>query len=270
MEMALAGVTRTEANLGLLIRGLKHLAAGALAARDANTELTNQLDELRSHLMRKNEEEHALRFRMGQLEQLLDVIRHEGAREREFLIEQQDLFLVEILNDHERQVANLQRAITDAAPRAADARQSEIDALIVERAELIAQRDQARQYATRCESERDAAWAELAESEPTPAPVTIQRYATPPPLTAQRNAEPALSTTSEAELSEVTDAELAASRKSVSTAIGSISLLAVQVPASHVSGTSHERPSRISATSHERVSERPGTGYSLSGDDVAD
>ncbi|MET0791278.1 MAG: hypothetical protein ABW061_07125, partial [Polyangiaceae bacterium] len=102
LDLALAGVTRTEANLGLLIRGLKHLAAGAVAARAANTELIHELDELRTHLARNHDEEHALRFRMHQLEQLLDIIRHESTRERAFLIEQQDLFLVEIMNDHER------------------------------------------------------------------------------------------------------------------------------------------------------------------------
>jgi hypothetical protein len=145
-----------------------------------------------------NEEEVALRYRMSQLEQLLGVIRHESAREREFLIEQQDLFLVEIMSDHDRQIADLRRNLrATAASNKNDAREHEI-------AELVAQRDQAREYATRCERERDLAWQELASGRaqdvtPTPTP-------TPTP-------------TSDAN----------ATRKSGATAIGSIALKAVQV-----------------------------------------
>ena len=265
LELALANVTRTEANLGLLLRGLKHLAAGASAARDANTELTHELDELRTHLTRSNEEEHALRFRMSQLEQLLDVIRHETAREREFLVEQQDLFLVEIMSDHDRQVADLRRMLKEAMGRSSDTRQREID-------ELTAQRDQAREYATRCEHERDAAWQELASSEMTPVPPTIARRSSSEAISAQ--SPPPLpsairSATSAQDFSEVTEDELrgstprAASSPSAATAIGSISLRAVQVPASHVSA------SHVSAVDVDD-GDRLTTSYSLSGEEIAD
>ena len=142
LELALAGVSRTEANLGQLLRGLKHLASGAAAAREANLELLHELDELRAHLIHVNEEEVTLRHRMAQLEQLLDMMRHESGRERQFLIEQQDLFLVEILSDHERQIAQLHGTLREAVSRKTD---------VVALTELIAQRDQARDYATRCE-----------------------------------------------------------------------------------------------------------------------
>jgi hypothetical protein len=213
LDLALAGVSRTEANLNQLIRGLKHLAAGAAAARQANLELVNELDELRAHLVHVNEEEVALRYRMGQLEQLLDVIRHQSSRERDFLIEQQDSFLVEIISDHDRQIAELRRSVRDAANRKADAHDV---------AELIAQRDQAREYAIRCERERDLAWQELAIGHaptltPSPAP-----------------------------------SESSASHKSAATAIGSITLKAVQ------------------AASKTAETERPATGYSLSGEDLSD
>jgi hypothetical protein len=249
MEMALAGVTRTEANLGLLIRGLKHLAGGVLAAREANTELTHELDALRTHLGARSEQEHALRFRMGQLEQLLDVIRHETSRERQFLIEQQDLFLIDIMSDHDRQIAELHRSIRELSSRATVGRQRELD-------ELTAQRDQAREYATRCERERDAAWQELAASETTPARSTLARpssssaVGSPPPL-------PAL----EADFSEVSDDELrVSSPKASGAAIGSISLRAVQVPASQVAAPKPESPERTSS----------GTGYSRSREEIAD
>jgi len=153
METALANAVRTEANLGQLMRGLKHLATGAEAARTANTELMHELDELRAELTRSQDEEHALRFRMHQLEQLLVLIRHETTSERQFLIEEQDRFLREVLIDHERQLNDLRQLIRDTGRS-----QSEAEKI----AELTAQRDQAREYATRCERERDLAWAELA------------------------------------------------------------------------------------------------------------
>ena len=159
MEAALANSVRTEANLVLLMRGMKHLATSAQAALAANTELMHELDELRVELTRNHEEDHALRFRMSQLEQLLDAIRHEASSERAFLIEQQDLFLVEILTDHDRQLGELRRQLLESG-------QHKIDAPSID--ELIAQRDQAREYATRCERERDLAWQELAACEATP------------------------------------------------------------------------------------------------------
>ncbi len=229
-DLALATVARTEANLGLLIRGLKHLAAGASAAREANGELMHELDGLRLHLSRSAEQEQALRFRMTQLEQLLDVIRHESSSERAFLIEQQDLFLVEILNDHERQLADLRRMLSDANARRAEA--SELS-------ELIAQRDQAREYATRCERERDLAWHELATAQPGPSssPAVTLRRPTPAP-------------------------EPSGTSKSAATAIGSISLRAVSVPAK-------SSPAAALASDGER-SPRSGTGYSLAGEDLGE
>ncbi|HEY0464725.1 MAG TPA: hypothetical protein VGC79_10970 [Polyangiaceae bacterium] len=216
METALANQVRTEANLGLLARGLKHLSASAQAAREANSELMNELDELRTHLTRSHQEEQATRFRMSQLEQLLDVIRHETARERAFLIEQQDLFLVEILTDHERQIGDLHDRLREAS-------QNKIDTDLVR--ELSAQRDQAREYATRCERERDLAWQELADAAaPTP-PANPDRVQRSP---------------------------------SAATAIGSVSLRTLSVPASGA------------APDTERLSERSSTGYSLSGEDVSD
>jgi len=155
MDVALGNVVRTEANLGLLMRGLKHLAAGAESARTANIELMHELDELRVELTRSQSEEHALRYRMFQLEQLLTVIRQETTHEREFLIEQQDRFLLELLTDHERQINDLRQLVRDSAGGAAPSEAEKI-------AELTAQRDQAREYATRCERERDLAWEELA------------------------------------------------------------------------------------------------------------
>lgn len=195
LETALAEVGRTEANLGLLVRGLRQLSQSALSAREAHTEVLHELDELRSELTRRDAEEQSARYRTSQIEQVLSLVRHESAREREFLIEQQDSFLAEILTDHERQVSELRRQLE---------RRPESEVI----AELTLQRDQAREYAARCERERDQAWHELATGENTPA-VTIRRPTLPPPPPVGGSS----SSTSGAQ------------------AIASIALRAVQVPA---------------------------------------
>ena len=240
MESVLSNVTRTEANLGHLIRGLKHLAAGALSAREANTELIHELDELRVHLAHSHEVEESMRFRMNHLEQLLNLIRHESARERSFLIEQQDLFLVSVFDDHERQLNDLRAQLVEATARQTDAQKI---------AELTAQRDQAREYATRCERERDLAWHELATGEAPP--VTVRRHPTPPPLRSEPHASPS------------TLAPLGS--RPGAAAIGSVSLRAV--PASTPAAAPPPAPE---AADTEHSSERLATGYSLSGRDLSE
>jgi hypothetical protein len=81
------------------------------------------------------------------------LVRREMTSERQFLIEEQDRFLNEVLTDHERQLSELRECL-----RLANRNQSDAEKI----AELTAQRDQAREYATRCERERDLAWQELA------------------------------------------------------------------------------------------------------------
>ncbi len=261
LELALVSATHTEANLGLLIRGLEHLATGAQTARDANATLAHELEQMRTDLSRRSEEAQSLGFRVNQLERLLEVVRHEGGRERQFLIEQHDLFLVAILTDHECQVADLRCAVAAGLGRPFEqTHQRQIE-------ELTAQRDQAREYATCCERERDAAWRELAASETTSAPVTVPRYATPAPdrsLTRPGTASPSGET-----VSGHRDAEPAGSQ-SKATAIGSISLRALEVPATYVSATHRESGSPVSTASRDRRAEHPATAYSVSGDDIAD
>jgi len=221
MEAALDNAQRTEANLGSLLRGLKHLASGAEAARIANTELLLELDELRTHLSRSQQEEHALRFRMSQLEQLLSVIRHDNARERTFLLEEQDRFLNEILTDHERQLSELRQSLRGSSSEASHVHEIE---------ELIVQRDQAREYATRCERERDLAWQELATGAAAP---SIGGLAAAEPI--QRS-------------------------PSGAAAIGSIGLRTVAVPA----------PSADPGNERARERFTTSTGYSMSRDDISE
>lgn len=173
LHIALQRVTRSEASLASLSRGLKHLSLSATAAREANSELMLELERLRSHLAQSHAEEHALRFRAGQLEQLLDLLRQESARERQFLIEQQDAFLVQVLTDHEQQRERLEAQFVSSPNESADG------GLV---AELRQQRDQARETATRFQRERDLAWQELAlgAGPSSVAAETVRRRSTPP------------------------------------------------------------------------------------------
>jgi hypothetical protein len=107
VQLALAESTRTEANLGSLLRGLQHLAAGASAARDANLALFHELEKVRELLGQSNAEERVLRQRLRLLEQTLECEKQDFIRDRASFIEQEDSFLAELLNDHERELAEL-------------------------------------------------------------------------------------------------------------------------------------------------------------------
>jgi hypothetical protein len=146
LEAVLSDVARTEANLHALLRGLRHLTAGANAALDSATQLFAEVEALRESVDRSELDE-ALTLRARELALELEASRAEAARERRFLIEQQDLFLSELIDDHERQL--------EALETRADV------------SDLIAQRDQAREYARRCEQERDLAWQELGAETPS-------------------------------------------------------------------------------------------------------
>jgi hypothetical protein len=146
LEAVLSDVARTEANLQALLRGLKHLTAGANAALDSTTQLFAEVEALRESVDH-GEQDEGLGLRVRELALELEAARAEAARERHFLIEQQDLFLSELIDDHERQL--------EALETRADV------------SDLIAQRDQARDYARRCEQERDLAWQELGAETPS-------------------------------------------------------------------------------------------------------
>src|SRR6185503_6532876 len=64
LELVLVESTRAEANLGLLLRGLKHLAAGASAAQEANSVLVQELELLRSRMGKVYESESLLQKRV--------------------------------------------------------------------------------------------------------------------------------------------------------------------------------------------------------------
>lgn len=159
LESVLVESTRAEANLGLLLRGLGHLASGAAKAREANAVLLRELETLRERVGRVYENEAVLEQKVRTLQNAVDA----AARERDSWLRQEDAFLVELLDDHEQSLLALKQEH--------DGRLAELDRAFDE---LRQQRDLARTEATRLSYERDTALALLNEpvavTERTPAP----------------------------------------------------------------------------------------------------
>lgn len=148
LEQVLVESTRAEANLSLLLRGLRHLTSGASAAQEANAVLLQELEGLRHRISKVYESETLLKQRVAALENALDA----AARERESWLAQEDAFLVGLLDDHEQKVFDIEREH--------ERRLAELD---LELEEMRLQRDSARTEVTRLSYERDAAVALLNE-----------------------------------------------------------------------------------------------------------
>lgn len=161
LELLLVEGTRAEANLGLLLRGLKHLTAGAASAQEANTVLVQELEALRTRLGKVYETEAVLQQRVHTLENALEAT----ARERESWLVQEDAFLVALLDEHEQKLFD--------QGRQHERRLAELDLAFDE---LTRERDLARTEVQRLTYERDAAVALLNEPvqsvdrTPSPAP----------------------------------------------------------------------------------------------------
>ena len=101
VQAALAANARAEANLVSLFRAIQQLGNGVGGAREANELLTLELEGLRDLLGAASEQQQILETKIAQLESVLDRTRKEHAKERGYLIEQQDLFLVKLLDEQE-------------------------------------------------------------------------------------------------------------------------------------------------------------------------
>jgi hypothetical protein len=191
LELVLVESTRAEANLGLLLRGLKHLSVGASAAQEANAVLVQELEALRDRLGKIYESESLLNQRVQSLENTLDS----AVRERESWLVQEDAFLVALLDEHEQKLFEVERQH--------ERKLAELDLAFDE---LRRQHELSRTDVARLTYERDAAVALLSEPspnternpEPTPAPGTLSsgsavrlgavRLASKPALTARPDA----------------------------------------------------------------------------------
>jgi hypothetical protein len=201
LERVLVESTRAEANLGLLLRGLRHMTAGASAAQEANGALMLELDELRHRVSRAYERESLLKRRVDSLEHALEV----AGRERDAWLLQEDAFLVGLLDDHEQRLFELERAHEQRLfelERAHEhqiselerAHQGELAVSSLELQELRLQRDGARGEVARASYERDAAVALLNEPAPREAPPELS---VPAVLGAVRLVKPSLRQPSE-------------------------------------------------------------------------
>lgn len=149
LQAAFATSLRTEARLGALFRALQSFSAGVSDAREANDQVAHEFERLQALLNASNEEQTELRFRVAALEQALARTELQAAREKEFLIEQQDCFIELLYRDQESEREELLRLRLERDQLRGD----------LERA--LAQRDEARSAIVRIASERDEALIEL-------------------------------------------------------------------------------------------------------------
>ncbi len=110
LQAALAASARAEASLNGLFRSIQSLGSGVGGAREANESLTQELEALRDMLGAASEQQVAYKQKVLLLEQALDRTRKEAERDRAFLIEQQDAFLVILIDEQE---AELRRRDSD-------------------------------------------------------------------------------------------------------------------------------------------------------------
>jgi len=101
VQAALAANARAEASLAGLFRAIQQLGSGLGGAREANESLTLELEGLRDLLGGASEQQLIFESKIAELERVLDRTRKEHAQERGYLIDQQDLFLVKLLDEQE-------------------------------------------------------------------------------------------------------------------------------------------------------------------------
>lgn len=121
---ALTVGARAEASLRALFRSVKFLGASVGAARETNEALVNELRALQDLLGGRavpsgNMTAKALEARAHLLEQALGEAAEQAVRDREFLIAEHDSFIASLVGDHEKELANLRRRVSEAEDRLA-------------------------------------------------------------------------------------------------------------------------------------------------------
>jgi predicted nuclease with TOPRIM domain len=111
LQAALSATSRADASLSTLMRAVRDLTSGVSSAREANVALVSELGALADLLAVANERQLALKNRVALLEQTLAKSEKEAAKERDYILEQQDAFIAGMLEDHEHVVAELRREI---------------------------------------------------------------------------------------------------------------------------------------------------------------
>ena len=111
LQAALSATSRADASLSTLMRAVRELTTGVSSAREANVALVTELGALADLLGAANERQLALKNRVAFLEQALGRAGDEAKSERAYILEQQDAFIVGMLEDHEHVVAELNREL---------------------------------------------------------------------------------------------------------------------------------------------------------------
>lgn len=111
-QAALTASARADANLGSLFRTVQHLAAVVSGAREAHDQVVEELDHVRTLLGQADEEQLSLQHRVVVLEQTLERTEREAARERAFLIDEQDSFIGALWDEHAAEVAEVRRRLS--------------------------------------------------------------------------------------------------------------------------------------------------------------
>lgn len=122
---ALTASARAEAALRAMFRTVKFLGASVGAARETNEALVNELRSLRTLVGEgavppgERMTAKALEARADLLEQALGETAEQAVRDREFLIAEHDGFIASLVGDHEKELANLRRRVSEAESRLA-------------------------------------------------------------------------------------------------------------------------------------------------------
>ncbi len=120
VQAAIAASARAEASLSGLFRAIQHLGTGVGGAREANELLTRELEALRDMLGAANEQQLAFKQKVALLEQALDRARKDAEREREFLTEQHDAFIVDLMDEQEGELERRDRDLEVLRERLAE------------------------------------------------------------------------------------------------------------------------------------------------------
>ena len=97
------GIAHQRPNFTAQVPGaqIADLSGGLSGATQANAQLVEELNTLRTMLGSANETQLGLKQRIAELEQARRLDKQEAERERQFLVEQQDEFLAALLEEHE-------------------------------------------------------------------------------------------------------------------------------------------------------------------------
>lgn len=215
LQAALDATARAEASLSALMRAVEQVTSGVSGAQAANEHLAQELERARELLGSTNERRLALENKLAALETALASSEEAAARDRAFLLEEQDRFLAALLGDHEEEIAELKRQIFElqsdsgqtapaekktlpGVPRVAEPLHANVMMMQGEIERLKSERERSRDILRKVQTQRDEAQAQVARlvRERDEQHAEIQRLAAlleaPPELTAELRGEDAL------------------------------------------------------------------------------